>query len=80
MSSGPRTHGRLAIAHGVVRAADVRAAGRERNVRPSNPSQNMAREMANLRRVNARLQQDIRDKDKALQQYEVTIELTLVHI
>ncbi|KAF8742492.1 hypothetical protein HU200_013616 [Digitaria exilis] len=37
----------------------------------------MAREMANLRRVNARLQQDIRDKDKALQQYEVTTELTL---
>ena len=46
-SGGPRKHGRLAIAHGVVKSSDVRAAGRERSVRPSNSMtmQNMSCEM-----------------------------------
>lgn len=36
ISGGPRSHGRLAIANGAVRAADVRAEAKERSVRPSN--------------------------------------------
>jgi len=82
VSSDSRTHGRFAIANGAVRAADVRAAARERGLRPSNPVslQSMAREMARLRRANARLQQANHEKDNALQHYKVTTELTLVHI
>jgi len=82
VSSDSRTHGRFAIANGAVRAADVRAAARERGLRPSNPVslQSMAREMACLRRANARLQQANHEKDNALQHYKVTTELTLVHI
>ena len=82
VSSGPRNHGRFAIANGAVRAADVRAAAKERTVRPSNPVslQSMAREMARLCRANERLQQQNHAKDKALQQYQVTTDLTLVHI
>jgi len=81
VSSDSRTHGRFAIANGAVRAADVRAAARERGLRPSNPVslQSMAREMARLRRANARLQAN-HEKDNALQHYKVTTELTLVHI
>ena len=80
VSSGPR--GRFAIANGDVRVADVRAAAKERTVRPSNPVslQSMAREMARLCRANERLQQQNHAKDKALQQYQVTTDLTLVHI
>ncbi|CAO2206486.1 unnamed protein product [Urochloa humidicola] len=37
----------------------------------------MAREMAHLRRVNAKLQQDNHDKDNALQEYKIVSELTL---
>ena len=82
VSSDSRTHGRFAIANGAVRAADVRAAARERGLRPSNPVslQSMAREMARLRRANAMLQQANHEKDNALQHYKVTTELTLVHI
>ena len=82
VSSDSRTHGRFAIANGAVRAADVRAAARERGLRPSNPVslQSMAREIARLRRANAMLQQANHEKDNALQHYKVTTELTLVHI
>ncbi|CAN6165175.1 unnamed protein product [Urochloa humidicola] len=79
VSNGPRSHGRLAIANGAVKVAAIRAAAKERSVNPSNPVslQNMAREMARLRRVNAQLQQDNHDKDNALQEYKVVTELTL---
>ncbi|XP_039787699.1 uncharacterized protein LOC120654247 [Panicum virgatum] len=79
VSSGPRNHGRFAIANGAVRAADVRAAAKERTVRPSNPVslQSMAREMARLHCANERLQEQNHAKDKALQQYQVTTDLTL---
>jgi len=82
VSSDSRTHGRFAIANGAVRAADVRAATRERGLRQSNPVslQSMAREIARLRRANAMLQQANHEKDNALQHYKVTTELTLVHI
>ena len=82
VSSGPRNHGRFAIANGAVRAADVRATAKERTVRPSNPVslQSMAREMARLHCANERLQEQNHAKDKALQQYQVTTDLTLVHI
>jgi len=72
------TDGRFAIGNGAVRAADVRAAAKEGSVRP--PSHYLAQEVAHLRRENARLQQDNRDKDSALQQNKVTTELILVHI
>ncbi|CAO2200778.1 unnamed protein product [Urochloa humidicola] len=79
VSNGPRSHGRLAIANGAVKVAAIRAAAKERSVNPSNPVslQNMAREMARLRRVSAQLQQDNHDKDNALQEYKVVTELTL---
>ncbi|CAL4896303.1 unnamed protein product [Urochloa decumbens] len=79
VSAGPRNHGRLAIGNGAIRVADVRAAAKERRVRPSNPvsMQSMAREMARLRSANARLQQENHEKDNALQHYKVTTELTL---
>ncbi|CAN6252689.1 unnamed protein product [Urochloa humidicola] len=79
VSAGSRNHGRLAIGNGAVRVADVRAAAKERNVRPSNPvsMQSMAREMARLRTTNARLQQENHEKDNALQHYKVATELTL---
>ncbi|CAL5085891.1 unnamed protein product [Urochloa decumbens] len=79
VSSGPRSHGRLAIANGAVKAAAIRAAAKAKSVKPSNPVslQSMAREMADLRRVNAKLRQDNHDKDNALQQYKVVSELTL---
>ena len=80
VSSGPR--GRFAIANGAVRVADVRAAAKERTVRPSNPVslQSMAREMARLRRANESLQRDNRAKDSALQQTKLATDLILVHI
>jgi hypothetical protein len=37
VSCDSRTHGHLAIANEAVRVADVRAAARERGLRPSNP-------------------------------------------
>jgi hypothetical protein len=36
VSSGMSTHGRFAIGNGAVRAADVRTAGKEKNVSQSN--------------------------------------------
>ena len=62
--SGGTPHGRFAIANGAVRAADIRAAAKENNIRPSNSvsMQSMAREVAHLRRENTRLQHE---KDSA---------------
>ncbi|CAL5091424.1 unnamed protein product [Urochloa decumbens] len=79
VSSGPRSHGRLAIANGAVKVAAIRAAAKAKRVKPSNPVslQSMAREMARLRCVNAKLQQDNHDKDNALREYKVVSELTL---
>jgi len=79
-SGAPRKHGRLAIAHGAVKYSDVRAAGRERSVRPSNSAttQNISREMEELRHANGRLEQENRDKDNALQQSNVLVGLVLV--
>ena len=62
--SGGMPHGQFAIANGAVRAADIRAAAKENNIRPSNSvsMQSMAREVAHLRRENTRLQHE---KDSA---------------
>ncbi|KAL5223142.1 hypothetical protein ABZP36_027855, partial [Zizania latifolia] len=58
------------------------SAAKESGVRPSNSvsMQNIAHENAPLRRENARLQQENRDKDNALQQNKVTRDLILVCI
>ena len=79
-SGAPRKHGRLAIANGAVKSSDVRAAGREISVRPSNSvtMQDMSREMEELRRANGRLQRENREKDNALQQNKVLVGLVLV--
>jgi hypothetical protein len=79
-SGAPIKHGRLAIANGAVKSADVRAAGRERSVRPSNSAtmQSMSREMQELRRENGRLERENRDKDNALQRSNVLVGLVLV--
>ena len=79
-SGAPRKHGRLAIANGAVKSSDVRAAGREISVRPSNSvtMQNMSREMEELRRANGRLERENREKDNALQQNKVIVGLVLV--
>ena len=79
-SGAPRKHGRLAIANGAVKSSDVRAAGREISVRPSNSvtMQNMSREMEELRRANGRLERENREKDNALQQNKVLVGLVLV--
>ena len=63
LSSGT-PHGRFAIANGAIRAADIRVAAKENNIRPSNlvSMQSMAREVAHLRRENTRLQHE---KDSA---------------
>ncbi|XP_066341735.1 uncharacterized protein [Miscanthus floridulus] len=78
-SGAPRKHGRLAIANGAVKSSDVRAAGREISVRPSNSvtMQNMSREMEELRRANGRLQRENHEKDNALQQNKVLVGLVL---
>ncbi|XP_066341304.1 uncharacterized protein [Miscanthus floridulus] len=78
-SGASRKHGRLAIANGAVKSSDVRAAGREISVRPSNSvtMQNMSREMEELRRANGRLQRENREKDNALQQNKVLVGLVL---
>ncbi|KAG0542273.1 hypothetical protein BDA96_02G088900 [Sorghum bicolor] len=78
-SGGLRKHGRLAIANGAVKSSDVRAAGRERSVFPSNSMtmQNMSREMEQLRRANGRLEQENHEKDNALQQNKVLVDLVL---
>jgi hypothetical protein len=57
-SGAPRKHGRLAIANGAVKSSNVRAAGRERSVRPSNlvTMQNMSDDMKELRCANGRLE------------------------
>jgi len=66
-SGGPRKHGRLAIANGVVKSSDLRAARRERSVCPSNSItiQNMSPEMVQLRGANGRLKQENCEKDNA---------------
>lgn len=74
----PRKHGHLAIANGAVKSADVRAAGRERSVRPSNTAtMRMSCEMEELRHENGRLQRENRDKDNALQQSNILVGLVL---
>ncbi|TVU33840.1 hypothetical protein EJB05_15652, partial [Eragrostis curvula] len=77
--SGGTPHERVAIANGAVRAADVRAAAKEKHVRPSNPVslQNMARENAQLRRENAQLRQDRRENAQLRERNQVTTELLL---
>ena len=80
MSSGAtRKHGRLAIANGAVKSLDVRAAERERSVRPSNSMtmQNMSREIEQLRLANGRLEQENRGKDNTLEQNKVLVDLVL---
>jgi hypothetical protein len=79
-SGGLREHGRLAIANGAARSSDVKAAGRERSVRPSNlrTMQNMSRKMEQLRRANGRLEQENREKDNSLEQNKVLVDLVLV--
>lgn len=76
----PRKHGRLAIANGAVKSSDVRAAGRDRSICPSNSvtMQNMSREMEDLRRENGRLQEENHDKENALQRGKVLVGLVLV--
>ncbi|TVU09102.1 hypothetical protein EJB05_42543, partial [Eragrostis curvula] len=75
--SGGTPHGRLAIAHGAVRAADVRAAAKEKSVRPSNSMsfQSMARENAHLRRECARLTQESRDNAMRQEKQQLTTDL-----
>ena len=79
-SGGPRKHGRHAIANGAVKSSDVRAARRERSVRPSNSMtmQNMSYEMEQLRLANGRLEQENREKDNALEQNKVLVDLVLL--
>ena len=78
------SHGRLAIGHGAIRAADVRAAGRNRNKtrQPSNTVsvQGMARENTNLRHENTRLCHENSEKDRAVEVMKVTAELCMVCI
>lgn len=78
--SGGTPHGRVLIANGAIRAADVRAAAKEKHVRPSNPVtlQNMAREMSHLRHENARLRQESSDNAMRLERNQVTTDLLLV--
>jgi hypothetical protein len=63
-SGGPRKHGRLAVANGIVKSSDVRAAGRERSVHPSNSMtmKNMFHEMEQL----VMLEQEKHEKDNAI--------------
>lgn len=58
--SGGTPHGRFAIGNGAVRAADIRAAAKEKNIRPSSSvsMQSKERECAHLRHENTRLQQE----------------------
>ena len=84
VSCGPRSHGRLAIGHGAIRAADVRAAGRNRNMtrQPSNTVsvQGKARENTNLSHENTRLCHENSEKDRAVEVMKVTAELCMVCI
>ena len=79
VSCGPRSHGRLAIGHGAIRAA-----GRNRNKtrQPSNTVsvQGMARENTNLRHENTRLCHENSEKDRAVEVMKVTAELCMVCI
>ena len=77
VSGGLSTHGRFAIGYGAVRAADVRAAAKENNVSQSNSvsMKELAQQNAELRRENARLH---KEKDSAMQQGKVAIDLTMV--
>ena len=79
-SGAPRKHGHLAITNGAVKSSDVRAAGREISVHPSNSvtMQNMSREMEELRRANGRLERENHEKNNALQQNKVLVGLVLV--
>ena len=77
VSGGLSTHGRFAIGYGAVRAADVRAAAKENNMSQSNSvsMKVLAQQNAELRRENARLH---KEKDSAMQQGKVAIDLTMV--
>ncbi|TVT98410.1 hypothetical protein EJB05_56297, partial [Eragrostis curvula] len=77
--SGGTPHGRLAIAHGAIRAADVRAAAKQNHVRPSNPVslQNMARENALLRREVLQLHQEKHESAMREERNQVTTDLLL---
>ena len=77
VSGGLSTHGRFAIGYGAVRTADVRAAAKENNVSQSNSvsMKVLAQQNAELRRENARLH---KEKDSAMQQGKVAIDLTMV--
>ena len=77
VSGGLSTHGRFAIGYGAVRAADVRVAMKENNVSQSNSvsMKVLAQQNAELRRENARLH---KEKDSAMQQGNVAIDLTMV--
>jgi hypothetical protein len=79
MSGGMTTHGRFAIGNDADRAADVRVAGKEKNVGQSNSvsMRMLAQQNAQLRCENARLRQE---KDSALQQSKVPLDLTMVCI
>jgi adenine-specific DNA methylase len=79
-SGGPKKHGCLAITNGAVKSSDVRAAGRERSVCPSKSMtmQNMSREMEQLHHANGRLEHENREKDNALEQNKVLVDLVLV--
>lgn len=78
--SGGIPHGRVVIANGAIRTADVRATAKEKHVLPSNPVslQNMAREMSHLRRENARLRQENRDNAMQQERNQVTTDLLFV--
>jgi hypothetical protein len=69
-SSGGIPHGRLAIADGAIRKADVISAVRERNLKPTTSvaHRQTVRENEELKRQNANLQQRV----------EITQQLTLV--
>ncbi|TVT98402.1 hypothetical protein EJB05_56288, partial [Eragrostis curvula] len=77
--SGGTPHGRLAIAHGSIRAADVRAAAKQNHVWPSNPVslQNMARENALLRREVLQLHQEKHESAMREERNQVTTDLLL---
>ncbi|CAN6226744.1 unnamed protein product [Urochloa humidicola] len=77
--AGGTPHGRFPIGNGAVRAADIRAAAKDNRPQASSlvSLQSMAREMSRLRRTNERLEQENREKDHALQEGKVAIELAL---
>jgi hypothetical protein len=80
VSGGMSTHGRFAIGNDAVRAADVRAAGKEKSVSQSNSvsMQMLAQQNAQLQRENARLRREKDSADSALQQSKVALDLAVV--